>query len=158
MTLTESLFTGVMVSYQIVILSNQGGISLKSDPKSVKGDQKRLADFKRKVASVFNQLNLPISIYAATARDQYRKPRTGMWTEVLEDHDLERAESLDLDSSLFVGDAGGRLSIGGAGTDHACSDRYVYAGSLVTQLHSDALQRLRQQRWYNVQNAGRVLS
>lgn len=114
-----------MASYQIIILSNQGGISLKSDPKSVKSDQKRLADFKRKVASVFNQLNLAISIYAATARDHYRKPRTGMWTEMLEDHDLEIAESLDLDSSLFVGDAGGRSSIGGAGTDHACSDRYV---------------------------------
>lgn len=116
------------VSYLIVILSNQGGISLRSDPKSVKSDQKRLADFKRKVASVFNQLNLPISLYAATARDQYRKPRTGMWTEMLEDHDLEVSESLDLNSSLFVGDAGGRLSMGGVGIDHACSDRYVSAG------------------------------
>ena len=112
-----------MVRYQIVILSNQGGISLKSDPKSLKSDQKRLADFKRKVTSVFNQLNLPISIYAATARDQYRKPRTGMWTEMLEDHHYEIAEILDLDSCLFVGDAGGRLSIGGVGTDPACSDR-----------------------------------
>ncbi|KAI9874270.1 MAG: hypothetical protein M1830_009936, partial [Pleopsidium flavum] len=109
--------------YQVVILSNQGGISLKSDPKSVKSDQKRLAEFKDKVTSVFNQLSLPISIYAATARDQYRKPRTGMWSEMVEDHDLEVTEGLDLQGSVFVGDAGGRSSGEGHGNDHSCSDR-----------------------------------
>lgn len=110
----------------VAVLSNQGGISLKSDPKTVKSDQKRLADFKGKVSAVLSQLDLPISVYAATARDQYRKPRIGMWQEVLEDYDLESAGLVDLDNSFFVGDAGGRPAVpGGAVKDHSCVDRSV---------------------------------
>ncbi|KAJ6284522.1 polynucleotide kinase 3 phosphatase-domain-containing protein [Bipolaris maydis] len=110
--------------YLIAIISNQGGISLKPDPKTVKSDQKRLSDFKTKVTAVLSQLDLPISIYAATSRDQYRKPRTGMWEELLEDHDLETPGAVDLDGSVFVGDAGGRQAVpGGVLKDHACSDR-----------------------------------
>ncbi|KAF1849978.1 PNK3P-domain-containing protein [Cucurbitaria berberidis CBS 394.84] len=110
--------------FLIAIVSNQGGISLKPDPKTVKSDQKRLADFKGKVSAVLNQLDLPIYVYAATARDQYRKPRTGMWQELVEDYDLDSASSVDLENSLFVGDAGGRdAGAGGAGKDHSCVDR-----------------------------------
>ncbi|KAI9766288.1 MAG: hypothetical protein M1835_007218 [Candelina submexicana] len=109
--------------YQVVILSNQGGISLKSDPKSVKHDQKRLAEFKLKVTSVFKQLDLPISLYAATARDKYRKPRTGMWEEMLEDYGLQVADSVELDNCIFVGDAAGRISGNGVKEDFSCSDR-----------------------------------
>ncbi len=104
-------------------MSNQGGISLNSDPKSVKHDQKRLADFKFKVTSVFNQLDLPISLYAATARDKYRKPRTGMWEEMLEDYDLDDTDSIELEKCIFVGDAAGRISSNGDKGDFSCSDR-----------------------------------
>lgn len=107
-------------------MSNQGGISLKPNPKTVKSDQKRLADFKAKVAAVLAQLDLPISVYAATGRDQYRKPRTGMWHELLEDYDIEAADAVDLENSFFVGDAGGREAVkGGASKDFSCSDRFV---------------------------------
>jgi bifunctional polynucleotide phosphatase/kinase len=106
-------------------VSNQGGISLKPDPKTVKSDQKRLADFKTKVSAVMSQLDLPISVYAATARDQYRKPRTGMWGEMLDDHDLDGKNSIDLENSVFVGDAGGREATAGASKDHSCVDRLV---------------------------------
>ncbi|KAA6410434.1 MAG: DNA kinase phosphatase Pnk1 [Lasallia pustulata] len=109
--------------YLMVILSNQGGISLRSDPKTVKSDQKRLSDFKAKVSLVFAQLDFPIAIYAATARDQYRKPRTGMWNEVLEDLDLDVGDGPDLAASFFVGDAGGRQGSRGDKGDHSCSDR-----------------------------------
>lgn len=111
--------------YLIVVLSNQGGISLRSDSKTVKSDLKRLADFKGKVLAVSNQLDLPIGVFAATARDQYRKPRVGMWQELLRDYDLESAESIDLDNSFFVGDAGGRLGslTDGVPKDHSCVDR-----------------------------------
>jgi len=106
-------------------MSNQGGISLRSDPKTIKSDQKRLGDFKAKVSAVLHQLDLPISIYAATSRDQYRKPRIGMWNELLEDCDLEAEDAIDLDNSFFVGDAGGRDAVvGGASKDHSCADRY----------------------------------
>ncbi|KAF2704765.1 PNK3P-domain-containing protein [Pleomassaria siparia CBS 279.74] len=115
--------------YLVAIVSNQGGISLKSDPKTVKSDQKRLADFKTKVSAVLQQLDLPISVYAATGRDAYRKPRTGMWSEFLEDYNLEAADAVDLEKSFFVGDAGGREAVAaGAGVaarskDHSCVDR-----------------------------------
>jgi bifunctional polynucleotide phosphatase/kinase len=83
-----------------------------------------LADFKGKVSAVLNQLQLPITVYAATGRDEYRKPRTGMWGELLDDCDLESIGSVDLERSFFVGDAGGREAVpGGAVKDHSCSDR-----------------------------------
>jgi DNA 3'-phosphatase len=112
-------------SYLVAVVSNQGGISLKPDPKTVKSDQKRLADFKSKVSAVFTHLDIPVSVYAATARDQYRKPRTGMWEEMLDDYDLDAASSVDLDNSFFVGDAGGREALGSSVKDHSCVDRSV---------------------------------
>jgi bifunctional polynucleotide phosphatase/kinase len=111
--------------FLVAVISNQGGISLKPNPKTVKSDQKRLADFKTKVTAVFNHLDFPISIYAATSRDLYRKPRTGMWSELLEDYDVENAESIDLENSVFVGDAGGREAVAGGVKDHSCVDRFV---------------------------------
>ncbi|KAF2117829.1 polynucleotide kinase 3 phosphatase-domain-containing protein [Lophiotrema nucula] len=110
--------------YLVAVVSNQGGISLEPDPKTVKSDQKRLADFKGKVSAVLKQLDLPISVYAATGRDLYRKPRSGMWQELLEDYDLDSAGAVDLENSFFVGDAGGREAVaGGASKDHSCVDR-----------------------------------
>jgi bifunctional polynucleotide phosphatase/kinase len=111
-----------------VILSNQGGISLKTDSKSLKIEQKRLADFKAKLSAVLTQLDIPLSVYAATALDQYRKPRIGMWQAVLRDYGLEGDVGVDLEQSFFVGDAGGRegSADGGIGKDHACSDRYIH--------------------------------
>ena len=109
--------------FLVVVISNQGGLSLKSDPKTVKSDQRRLSQFKTKVSSVFAHLDFPICIYAATTRDQYRKPRTGMWKELVEDFDLDDDEGLDLQHSIFVGDAGGRSARGKIKADHSSSDR-----------------------------------
>ncbi|KAF3033731.1 hypothetical protein E8E11_003712 [Didymella keratinophila] len=110
--------------YLLAIISNQGGISLKSDPKTVKSDQKRLADFKGKVSAVVSQLDLPVTAYAATGRDEYRKPRVGMWRELLDDLDLDIMETVDLGNSFFVGDAGGREAVAGITVkDHSCVDR-----------------------------------
>jgi bifunctional polynucleotide phosphatase/kinase len=114
-----------MHRYLVVIVSNQGGISLKPDPKTIKSDQKRLADFKNKVSAVLSQLDMSVSVYAATARDQYRKPRTGMWEEILDDWDLDGANAVDLENSFFVGDAGGREALKGSVKDHSCVDRLV---------------------------------
>ncbi|KAH7094628.1 polynucleotide kinase 3 phosphatase-domain-containing protein [Paraphoma chrysanthemicola] len=111
--------------YLVAIVSNQGGISLKSDPKTVKSDQKRLSDFKQKVSVVLSQLDIPCSVYAATSRDQYRKPRTAMWDELLDEYDLD--DVVDLNNSFFVGDAGGREAIPGGVKDHSCVDRHFAA-------------------------------
>lgn len=109
---------------------------MKPDPKTVKSDQKRLADFKGKVSAVLAQLDLPLSVYAATARDQYRKPRVGMWQELLEDNDLESEDSVDLQNSFFVGDAGGREAIAAqkVAKDHSCVDRYELHRRFLCQL------------------------
>lgn len=117
-------------SYLMVIISNQGGISLRSDPKTVKSDQKRLSDFKAKVSLVLAELDFPIALYAATARDQFRKPRTGMWHELLEDLDLDVGDGPDLAASFFIGDAGGRQATKGDKGDHSCSDRSVICTNL----------------------------
>lgn len=148
--------------YLLAVLSNQGGISLRPDPKTVKSDQKRLADFKGKVSTVLSQLDLPVTVYAATGRDEYRKPRVGMWRELLEDYDLERAEMIDLEKSFFIGDAGGREAVAGLTVkDHSCVDRYVSRHKkcivtkecIVLRLH----QGLRSQRRLTVPYARRVL-
>lgn len=76
-----------------------------------------MATFKEKALSVMRQLDIPLSIYAATQHDEYRKPRTGMWKEFLDDYDLDIDDRLDLQESFFVGDAAGRPG------DHSCVDR-----------------------------------
>ncbi|XXH05236.1 hypothetical protein Hte_011661 [Hypoxylon texense] len=123
--------------YRIVILSNQGGLTLHADPKSKgpKGDtRKKVANFKQKCGAVLAQLDLPAAaVYAATARDVFRKPRVGMWAEVCRDYGIAEDE-VDLAGSIFVGDAGGRTAQlrTGAGAaagaavaakDFSCSDR-----------------------------------
>ena len=79
--------------------------------------------FKEKVSSMLQPLALPVTVYAATAQDAYRKPRTRMWLEMLDDHDLD-PNQLELGSSFLVGDAAGRLAEDGHVKDHSCSDRY----------------------------------
>ena len=110
-------------SYAIVIITNQGSVSLRNDPKTIKSDQRSLANFKTKVASVFGHFDFPVLLLAATARDIYRKPRIGTWKQLLDELDLDEGEGPDLQSSFFVGDAGGRATRTNAKADHACSDR-----------------------------------
>ena len=111
------------VSYALVVLTNQGSISLKNDPKTMKSDQKSLANFKAKTSFFFDNFDFPIILLAATSRDRFRKPRTGMWDELLEDLDLDEGDGPNLGASFFVGDAGGRAARNGVKADHACSDR-----------------------------------
>jgi bifunctional polynucleotide phosphatase/kinase len=112
--------------YLVAILSNQAGISMNSASKTVNSDKKRLADFKQKVKNVLAQIDLPIVLYAATDKDKFRKPRTGMWDKLLEAQGLTKEGDVDLDACYFVGDAGGRTSLSkGIKADFSCSDRSV---------------------------------
>jgi bifunctional polynucleotide phosphatase/kinase len=61
------------------------------------------------------QLNIPLSVYAATEHDEYRKPRAGMWREFLDDYDFD-VTGIDSSQSIFVGDAAGRPG------DHSAAD------------------------------------
>lgn len=109
----------LLPSFLLVVLTNQSGILLKPTNKI---NTKRLTEFKRKATAVFTQLDLPITTYAATTHDKYRKPRTGMWEQLLEDHGLATSD-IDFENSIFVGDAGGRQTNGKILKDFSCSDR-----------------------------------
>ncbi|KAJ8117412.1 hypothetical protein ONZ43_g4217 [Nemania bipapillata] len=110
--------------YRVIIISNQAGLTLDPNAKGPKNTGKgRVAKFREKCAAVLTQLNVPTTIYAATGRDEYRKPRTGMWKALCEDYGIPEAE-VDLENSIFVGDAGGRPAEGKKiPKDFSCSDR-----------------------------------
>ncbi|KAI0469299.1 polynucleotide kinase 3 phosphatase-domain-containing protein [Xylaria cf. heliscus] len=116
------------LGYRVVILSNQAGLTLDSSKGPKMPKEAKLDNFKQKCDAILTQLDFPTTIYAATARDIYRKPRTGMWREVCADYGIPEAE-VDLEGSIFVGDAGGRIatvSESGRKTttkDFSCSDR-----------------------------------
>ncbi|WQF81246.1 Putative HAD-superfamily hydrolase,subfamily IIIA, polynucleotide kinase 3 phosphatase [Colletotrichum destructivum] len=109
--------------YRIVVLSNQAGLVLHADPKAKtpKSTKDRVSAFKQKVNAVLTQLDIPTTIYAATEKDIYRKPRPGMWKELCDDYDL--VDQVDLKQSIFVGDAGGRIAASKTAKDFSCSDR-----------------------------------
>lgn len=48
-----------------------------------------------------------------------------MWKELLEDYGIHSSGDVDLENSIFVGDAGGRIAHGGTPKDFSCSDRYA---------------------------------
>ncbi|KAI1826921.1 DNA kinase/phosphatase Pnk1 [Xylaria intraflava] len=117
--------------YRVIVVSNQAGLTLHPNPSAkapAKSVKAKVADFKQKCAAVLAQLGLPTSVYAATGRDRYRKPRTGMWDELCRDYGIP-ADEIDLEHCVFVGDAGGRTArvagdgVPAAAKDFSCSDR-----------------------------------
>lgn len=97
--------------YKIVIFTNQGRLTKKDGTKHPAADT-----FREKVESVLHALDVPVTIYAACANDNWRKPRTLAW-----EHYVGTAlpgQVIDLDSSYLVGDAAGRLQ------DHTDADRH----------------------------------
>jgi len=127
----------------VVILSNQGGVKLQT---SLKQDSKRTTEFKAKIGAIMNHFNFPVNLYAATERDQYRKPRTGMWRQMLNDFGLDNDQGVDLENSFYVGDAAGRISDEkGDVNDFASSDRYF--GYLHSTNLANGTQRSGSQYW-----------
>ncbi|KAF8477536.1 polynucleotide kinase 3 phosphatase-domain-containing protein [Kalaharituber pfeilii] len=96
--------------YDLIIFTNQGGISVEKPAG-------KLDKFKLKVAVIFETLDIPVTLYGATENDQYRKPRTGMWDELMDEYDLD-VHAVDKAESFFVGDAAGR------DRDFSATDRY----------------------------------
>ncbi|CCC09567.1 unnamed protein product [Sordaria macrospora k-hell] len=100
--------------YQVIIFTNQGGLVLHADPKAKTPKSKldRVPQFKQKCSAALSQLDIPTTLYAATGKDIFRKPRPGMWNEMKADYNFvsDSNDSIDLENSIFVGDAGGRQS------------------------------------------------
>ncbi|EIE89353.1 hypothetical protein G6F46_005521 [Rhizopus delemar] len=93
--------------YEIVVFSNQNGLN----------SEKKIQSFKIKIGNILNQLTTPVFFMAAVAKDKYRKPMTGMWDWFVEHH----GESIQKDTSFYVGDAAGRERK--PKKDHSCGDR-----------------------------------
>ncbi|PKC67399.1 PNK3P-domain-containing protein [Rhizophagus irregularis] len=87
--------------YKIVIITNQGGLEISN-----KTSEKKRKEFKAKIKNIVNNLNVPCEIYAATARDKYRKPMIGIWKYITE-HGNDGVIT-DMEESFYVGDAAGR--------------------------------------------------
>lgn len=94
--------------YHLVIFSNQGRLTTASGSEAPEAQL-----FKKKVASILTLLDVPLTIYVACANDIYRKPRIGMWEEMVL---KEYGTVIDKGESYFVGDAAGRKK------DHSDSD------------------------------------
>lgn len=110
------ILISLLCRYYVVVVTNQKKISLKKDLKKGQSDSKSLVNFKERASAVMKQLDIPLSVYAATEDDEYRKPRTGLWKEMLDDYDFD-VSGVNLAESVFVGDAAGRPN------DHSMVDR-----------------------------------
>ena len=97
---------------EIAIFTNQGRLT---DAKGGEAPGARL--FRSKIEAILRALNLPITLYAACANDNWRKPRIGMWDH-LATIIRSRGQILDQENSYLVGDAAGRLH------DHTDADRH----------------------------------
>lgn len=113
---SQSAIEAHSASYHVVVISNQKKVSIQKELKAGRSDSKSLTNFKERAVAVMKALDIPLSVYAATEDDGYRKPRTGMWEEFLDEHDFD-VSGVDLTSSIFVGDAAGRPR------DHSAVDR-----------------------------------
>ncbi|PYH29708.1 putative DNA 3'-phosphatase Tpp1 [Aspergillus neoniger CBS 115656] len=112
----NGILNSLLCRYYVVVVTNQKKISLKKDLKKGQSDSKSLVNFKERASAVMKQLDIPLSVYAATEDDEYRKPRTGLWKEMLDDYDFD-VSGVNLAESVFVGDAAGRPN------DHSMVDR-----------------------------------
>jgi DNA 3'-phosphatase len=108
------------ISYHILVVTSQSLFNLGNPDNA-------MASWKLTAKSVFASLDVPISIYAATEKDKFRKPRIGIWQQFLKDNNLDPEKDLDLAECFFVGDAAGRGARSGRSKDFAVSDRYVHA-------------------------------
>lgn len=89
-----------MAVTNIVILTNQAGLY---DPQK---DAPIATKFKIEAAAVLDTPNTSLKLYAATARDSYREPRTGMWDEMVKDYQLDdNRVDLNLTASYLMGDS-----------------------------------------------------
>uniref|UniRef100_A0A060T6T6 ARAD1B17842p n=1 Tax=Blastobotrys adeninivorans TaxID=409370 RepID=A0A060T6T6_BLAAD len=91
--------------YTIVIFSNQGSTVPREDTK-------RFQQLKERVRQVVTSIGVPVLFYAAakvdkTKESQFRKPKTGMWDELIKDL-AELHQTIDMEKSFYCGDALGR--------------------------------------------------
>ncbi|KAF7302590.1 Bromo domain-containing protein [Mycena chlorophos] len=97
--------------YSVVIITNQAALKLERE-------------WKEKLALIVAAITeVPFRLLAATAKDKFRKPMTGMWDKV-ERIFAEDGVKIDKSASFFVGDFAGRIyHDSGKKKDFARTDR-----------------------------------
>jgi bifunctional polynucleotide phosphatase/kinase len=95
----------------VVIFTNQGGVATNRIDESF---------IQTRMEGIASELGIPVAIYAATARNHFRKPSVGMWLSCLDDL---KPDSVDMERSVYVGDAAGRPAGPGRARDFSDSDR-----------------------------------
>ncbi len=98
--------------YIIGIVSNQSRLGMAENTR---------VSFKIKVDDVVGQLGIPVYFSTAPKDDLYRKPRTGMWEMMISKSGVAR-KYIDLENSIMVGDAAGRMQFGHKKADFSASD------------------------------------
>ena len=90
--------------YQIIIISNQSGISNKTTGH-IKQQQiyNKLCD----IVQSIELCNIPIISFVAGADDKYRKPNTSILQYYIQQ--INNNQSIDINNSIFIGDAAGRI-------------------------------------------------
>lgn len=102
--------------FKIVLLSNQAPIG---------NGRVKIEDFKKKIESIIEKINVPIQAFIATGKGIYRKPATGMW-KVLSDQKNDSIK-IDMHESFYCGDAAGRIANWAPGKkkDHSMADKLL---------------------------------
>ncbi|XP_071956123.1 uncharacterized protein [Antedon mediterranea] len=80
-----------------VIMSNQNGIESGAQDKD---------EWMAKVEKITSDLDVPMFVLAATTKNKYRKPDTGMWDYY--SCTLNQFKTIDKENAVYVGDAAGR--------------------------------------------------
>lgn len=80
-------------NYDIVIISNQAGISKQNNG---------ISEWKHKVTDICVKLNIPVMLFAALKKNLYRKPFPTFWNM------LTNGKMIDMKDSFYCGDACGR--------------------------------------------------
>ncbi|ERL92654.1 uncharacterized protein F21D5.5 [Dendroctonus ponderosae] len=100
--------------YKVVFFTNQSGVGR---------DPAKIAEFKKKISNIVNDLKVPVQVFISLGKKMYRKPRTGMW-DALEKNKNNGVE-IDVGESFYVGDAAGREKNWAPkrNKDHSTADR-----------------------------------
>lgn len=98
-------------NYVIVIFTNQAGVSNGRINQSF---------VRKRIEGITSALDIPVGVYVATSKDNFRKPGTGMWDVLMTT--IGGLENVDMKSSFYVGDAAGRVARPGRTADFSDSD------------------------------------
>ncbi len=104
---TDYQFLNRKVLPKLRELSKEGCVLVVFSNQASVGTGRNDASFiKSRVEAIAEDLSLPIAVFIATNKDNYRKPCVGMWLNFV---DLVGGkDKIDFPGSFFVGDAAGR--------------------------------------------------